>query len=138
MAKIEGKQGTLQFDTRCTVSQQMALMTWSQQPTTTEPMLDRKHLLLDMKHNFHTIGSKIDTLRGKLDRMNKHMIAHGEHLGQLKQCTLQTEDTTKAQQLKLLLMEKVLAIIQAKNEDLEASSHRNKLSILGAEQTAPR
>ena len=91
---------------------------------------------------FRSIQTSLSSLEGKLDDVTASMDSFAQRVDRqnqqfadAEQRIFTVEDQTAAHTSTLREMEKVLKVISAKNEDLEAGSRRNNIRIMGIPET---
>ncbi|KAJ1159715.1 hypothetical protein NDU88_000220 [Pleurodeles waltl] len=87
--------------------------------------------LLAMQQSLQFIDNNTDSLNLCMDQMATKLDHHGTVITEDKEVLSVTEYTLHSMRDASLNMEKVIALIQAKNEVLEARSHKNNICILG-------
>ncbi|KAJ1082416.1 hypothetical protein NDU88_002584 [Pleurodeles waltl] len=97
--------------------------------------LDLKEILLNVKTSLKTIDGKLDLLTARLDQVKQHVDTQESRMDNLENRISDIVDQQTESKEKLLKMNRILDIIKAKNEDIEARSHRSSLRIAGAPET---
>ncbi|KAJ1150631.1 hypothetical protein NDU88_003421 [Pleurodeles waltl] len=83
-----------------------------------------RSIFLDLKSSLAGIDAKLDHLTEQMDRIHAWVDEHDARFEQLELRTSQLEDRGQGERERLLQMERVLAVIRNKNEDLEARSRK--------------
>ncbi|KAJ1213385.1 hypothetical protein NDU88_001022 [Pleurodeles waltl] len=97
--------------------------------------LDLKEILLNVKTSLKTIDGKLDLLTARLDQVKQCVDMHESRLDNLETRISDIDDQQTESKEQLLKMDRILDIINAKNEDLEARSRRSILSIAGVPES---
>ncbi|KAJ1213535.1 hypothetical protein NDU88_001169 [Pleurodeles waltl] len=88
-----------------------------------------KTTLLAMHSNLQSIDGKIDSLNMRINHMSTKLDKQAARIMAAEQRISNAEDDLQTISMKCLKIEKVLAVIQAKNKDIEACSCRTNLLI---------
>lgn len=129
MGKSDKSQPRLSFEMRKPSRTQSKAASDSEADTQREATPSLETTLLAMQRSLQSIDGKIDALNQRMDHMSAKLEKQNTRIGVVEQRVSNTEDDLSAVTSKALNMEKVLALIQAKNEDLGARSRRNNLRI---------
>lgn len=93
-----------------------------------------ERIMVAMQQSLQTIYGKIDTLNLRMDNMASKLDKHAARLTEAEQRISNSEDKVEVITKSCAQIEKLFAVINTKNEDLEARSWRNNLRILGSPQ----
>ena len=132
MGKTDKAQSKLQFDLRKTPrandGEELGQGEGLAQPSQ-EMNSELRQMLVTMQQSLTKIDGKIDALTFRMDRMTERLDKHTERLDMVERRVAEKEQVSTAEAQRQV--EKTLAAVQAKAEDLEARSRRNNLRILG-------
>lgn len=123
------RQSRLQFEIKKNPQTQAAEATNAteslQQAPQTAPAEDMRALLLEVRQGFASIADKMDTLTTRMDTIVRKIDGHETRIKETEQRISTTEDATAHLQKSITQMDKLLKVIAAKNEDIEARSRRS-------------
>lgn len=91
--------------------------------------------MLEMRSSLRTIDSKLDVFTSQLESVKQKVDTHETRLDVLENRHSDLHDFQVETKEQVLQMDKVLGLLRAKNEDLEARSRRNNLRITGIAET---
>ncbi|KAJ1191829.1 hypothetical protein NDU88_001144 [Pleurodeles waltl] len=97
----------------------------------TDSDVDLKQILVSIQHCFIKIDEKIDALLYRLDYMSERLDMHAERLNQVEWRVSAAEDEQNTMAVLQKKIDRLLHVLQAKAEDLETRSDRNKVSVVG-------
>ncbi|XP_078506414.1 A.superbus venom factor 1-like [Lissotriton helveticus] len=96
---------------------------------------DLRSLMLEMCLSLRNIDAKLDTLTSQLDSVKSQVSTHETRLDCLENRHTEFQEFQQVTKEQLLHMDKLLTVIRAKNDDLEARSRRNNLRVTGIPET---
>lgn len=131
MGKTERGQPRLTFEPRRAGRNADQTASDSEEDTPTDKLINIDKTLLAVQASLLAINGKIDKLNLRMDHMSSKLDKQAQRLGEAETRIADTEEGLQAVADKAASMEKVLAVIQARNEDLEARSRRNNVRITG-------
>lgn len=94
-----------------------------------------KSMFQDLKTSLQGIDKKMDDLAARMDGLTRRMDKQDGRMDVMETRVTETEESHTAIDRKIRGMDKVLTLIQQKNEDLEARSRRNNVRITGVAET---
>lgn len=99
------------------------------------PSNNMEKILLSIQANLQDINGKLDNLTCRMDGMSDKLEKHGERLETAETRISTVEDESRTTTNKCAGMERMLEVIKAKEEELEAQSRRNNVRITGLPET---
>ncbi|KAJ1153855.1 hypothetical protein NDU88_006613 [Pleurodeles waltl] len=98
--------------------------------------LNLKGILMDVKTSLRTKDGKMDLLTARLDQVKQWVDTHESRLDGLENRISDIDDQQFKSREHQLKIDKVLDVIKAKNEDLEARSRRSNIHLTGIPESA--
>lgn len=131
MGKTERGQPRLTFEPRRAGRNAQQTASDSEADAPTDRLTNIDKTLLAVQASLLAIDGKIDKLNLRMDHMSSKLDKQAQSLGEAETRIADTEEGLQTAADKTSSMEKILAVIQAHNEDLEARSRRNNVRITG-------
>lgn len=92
---------------------------------------DMANILQEMRQGFATVVDKVDRMSSRMDAIAHKLDGQEDCIKEAERHISESDDVTATRTVQLTRMDKLLPVIAAKNEDLEARSRRNNIRVIG-------